>query len=113
MQKTSDCMQLKCLIVLTVNFIGRITFNSRLVYDPLELETSSGSRSDFPRVDHKGRQTFRFRLEITINLEVLCPSPLDCILSVVYVTSYKLCIGISIWLRVPVFSIDGHKSVNR
>ena len=62
MQIVSDWMQSKSLIFVTLNFICRITFNSSLVLDSLESE-------------------------ITINLEVLCPSLINCIFSVVSRTS--------------------------
>ena len=63
MQIVSDWMQSKSLIFVTLyNFICRITFNSSLVLDPLESE-------------------------ITINLEFFCPSPINCIFSVVSRTS--------------------------
>ena len=47
------------------NFICRITFNCSFVLNPLQLE-------------------------ITINLEVMCLSPIDCIFSVVFMTSNTL-----------------------
>ena len=38
MQNVLDCMQLKSLIRVTLNFICRITFKSSLVLDLLKLE---------------------------------------------------------------------------